>query len=144
MTENKLLRDLEEILNGSIDPVMFPYKKGNSLRIGKYAVRNSRGYYKVFDCETNKQVAQMFCKSSAVALAKSLAQGHNSLESIKHIDQHIQKWYNDCVFYKHTITTTKNKILKDTVQTRLDLAKNDINLAKKELYKIIFDVDKYF
>jgi len=138
MTENKLLRDLEEILNGSIDPVMFPYKKGNSLRIGKYAVRNSRGYYKVFDCETNKQVAQMFCKSSAVALAKSLAQGHNSLESIKHIDQHIQKWYNDCVFYKHTMKVTKDDIKFDVVSTRYDIARDQTDKARKQLDKYIY------
>ena len=138
MTENKLLRDLEEILNGSIDPVMFPYKKGNSLRIGKYAVRNSRGYYKVFDCETNKQVAQMFCKSSAVALAKSLAQGHNSLESIKHIDQHIQKWYNDCVFYKHTMKVTKDDIKFDVVSTRYDISRDQTDKARKQLDKYIY------
>jgi hypothetical protein len=36
INKEKILRELEEILNANIDPVLFPYKKGNSIRIGKY------------------------------------------------------------------------------------------------------------
>ena len=138
MINNKLLKDLEEILNGSIDPVMFPYKKGNSLRIGKYAVRNSKGYYKVFDCETNAQVAQMFCKSSAVALAKSLAKGNDQTTLIKKLDSTIQKWYNDCVFYRHTMKVTKDDFKYDIIATRYDIARDQTDRARQQLDKYIY------
>lgn len=137
MINEKLLNDLEEILNGSIDPVMFPYQKGNSLRIGKYAIRLNKGRYKIFNCETNALEAIMFCKSSAVALAKTLSKGHET-KQIHDIDRHIQKWYNDCVFYKYTMRKTKDDLKYDVVATRYDIARENTDRARQRLDKYIY------
>lgn len=139
MNSSKILKDLEEIINGSIDPSMFPYAKGNSIRIGCYIVRcNKKGYWKVYNIQDNKLVTETFCKSSAVALAKSLSQGKESIKDIKEIDKDIQKWFNDCVFYKHTIRVTKDDIKRDVSQTRYEIAQRKTHYAKQRLDKYIY------
>lgn len=140
MNTTKLIADLEEILKVNIDPTMFPYVKGNSIRIGKYVVRSSKnGFYKIFDCETNKVIYQTFCKSSAIALAKSLARNKNNTKTILDIDKQIQKWYNDCMFYRYTINKTKDEFKKDVVITRYDIAKDHTDRARRKLERYIFE-----
>ena len=134
----KLIQDLEELLDVKIDPVKFPYQKGNSIRIGKYVVReNKRGSFRIFDCEHNAQIAETFCKTSAIALAKSLASGVDHKTRIMSLDQDIQKWYNDCVFYKHNIKITKDYNRKDILEMRYDIAKRRTADAKQQLDRII-------
>ena len=135
-----LLKELQELLNKSIDPTMFPYQKGNSIRIGEYIVREKRnGRFRVYNCKTNIMVAELFCKSSAVALAKTMAKGNISIVSnITNIDKEIQKWYNDCVFYKYTIKVTKDNIKKDIVETRYEIARDKTASIRKQLDKYIY------
>lgn len=140
MFKEKILKDLEEILNGSIDPSLFPYQKGNSIRIGSFAVRsNKSGFFKIYDCKENNLVAETFCKSSAVALAKTLSHGRKSNESeILKLDKEIQKWYNDCLFYRHTMKVTKDCTKRDIISSRYDIAKHKTTVAKRELDKYIY------
>lgn len=134
----KLIQDLEELLDVKIDPAKFPYQKGNSIRIGKYVVReNKRGFFRIFDCEYNAQIAETFCKTSAIALAKSMASGTDHKTRIMSLDQDIQKWYNDCVFYKHNIKTTKDYNRKDILEMRYDIARSKTAEAKQQLDRII-------
>jgi len=138
--KSKLLKDLEELLNDiTIDPTLFPYQKGNSIRIGQYVVRPSkRGGYSVYDCKSNARVAETFSKASALALAKSMAKGYNEKDYIMDIDLEIQKWYNDCVFYKHNMKKTKDLDRWDILSTRYEIAKDRTEHAKQQLDKIIF------
>lgn len=139
MIDKNLVKELEELLNGAIDPSLFPYKKGNSIRIGSFVVRsNKAGIYKVFDLEDNSMVAEMFCKTSAVALAKSLSKGNTNCNSIYKIDKELQKWYNDCVFYKYTIRTTKDPIKQEVVRTRYDIARHMTDAARRQLDRYIY------
>jgi len=138
MIDEKLIKDLEELLNHSIDPSLFPYQKGNSIRIGKYVVRTSKGKFKVFDCESNIMIAETFCKTSAVALARSLNKGCSSQRSILDLDKTIQKWYNDCVFYRYTLSKTKDNIKRAVVETRYDIARDQTDRARKQLDKYIY------
>lgn len=139
MIKKELLKELEEIINGSIDPTMFPYQKGNSIRIGSYAIRlNNSGYYKVYDCKQNVLIAETFSKTSAVAMAKSLSKNKNVKQKILYIDRELQKWYNDCLFYKYTIRKTKDDIRKGIAETRYDIARDKTNSLKRELDKYIY------
>lgn len=134
-----IVPDLESLLSIQIDPSLFPYVKGNSIRIGKYVVRsNKNGSHKVFDSQENMLIAETFCKSSAVALAKTLAKGRNSKQNIIEIDKRIQKWYNDCIFYKHTMNVTKDDTKRDIISVRYDIAKHKTRNAKQELDKYIY------
>lgn len=138
MINKKVLKDLEEIINGSIDPALFPYQKGNSIRVGRYAIRsNKHGFYKIYDVKENVLVGEMFCKTSAVALAKVMSK-NISTKKIFDLDKELQKWYNDCVFYKYTISKTKDDIKKEVTRTRYDIAKDKTSSLKRELDKYIY------
>ena len=140
MSNSILLKELQELLNKSIDPTMFPYQKGNSIRIGQYIVREKKnGKFRVYDCKSNIMITELFCKSSAVALAKTMAKGDTSiLVSIQSIDKEIQKWYNDCIFYRHTLKVTKDSIKKDIVETRYEIARDKTTSIRKQLDKYIY------
>ena len=138
VNNEKLIKDLEEILNGHLDPTMFPYQKGNSIRIGKYIVRSSKCVHKIFDCESNSMLAETFSKSAAVALAKTLSKGNPQHADILSIDKDIQKWYNDCIFYKHIMSTSKDSVKLDITETRLDIARYKTSSARQSLDKYIY------
>ena len=140
MTYNtQLIKELESLLNGSIDPTMFPYAKGNSIRIGDYVVRsNKRGFYKIYNLESNKLITETFCKSSAVALAKTLARSASGANDIIQADKEIMKHYNDCIFYKHTIRVSKDKTRRHVAQIRYDIAKQKTLHAKSHLDRYIY------
>ena len=136
----QLIKELESLLNSSIDPSMFPYAKGNSIRIGNYIVRtNRKGYNKVFSLTDNSLVAETFCKTSAVALAKTLAKGNvEAQNNIMDADRQIMKHYNDCVFYKYTMRVSKDEIKKEVAETRYDIAKSRTLQAKSQLDRYIY------
>jgi len=135
---NNLLKDLEKLINDSIDKSVIPYVKGRNIYIGKMIVRPSRWGYAVFDTSTNSLVDKTFCKTSAVALAKSLAHGKNFRTYIKELDNIISKQYNDCLFYKHTINSTDNEIRKEVAEMRYEIAREKTDSAKQKLDTIIF------
>jgi hypothetical protein len=117
---------------------MFPYQKGNSLRIGKFVIRESRAGFLVYDIEANRQIAKTFCKTAAVALAKNLNSGRNNTQKVLQLDSVIEKHYNDCVFYKNTIKKTKDELRKEITIIRYEIAKTMTSDAKKRLDSFIF------
>jgi len=137
----QIVKELEALLNSSIDPAMFPYAKGNSIRVGNYIVRsNKKGYHKVYDLSENILVTETFCKTSALALAKVLAQGKGTKdeEDIIKKDREIAKYYNDCLFYKHTIKVAKDATRREVAETRYDIAREKTLQAKDHLDKYIY------
>lgn len=137
----QLIKELESLLDSSIDLSLFPHARGNSIRIGNYIVRsNKKGYHKVYDLTENRLIAETFCKTSAVALAKGLASGNSGrfVESVIEADKEIMKHYNDCVFYKHTMKVSKDSIRKDVALIRYDIAKHRTLLAKRSLDRYIY------
>ena len=139
MNYNNLVKELESLLSIELDSTLFPYQKGKSIRIGHLVVRESRHGFKIYDCVENKMIAQTFSKSSAVALARTLAKGKDYQKDILMIDKIINKNYNDCIFYKHTIANTSDRIKKDVVKTRYEDAKARTHVARQRLDKYIFD-----
>lgn len=137
--KEKLLKELEDLVNGTLDSSLFPYQKGNSIRIGSFIVRvNKKGFYKVYNCSDNILVSETFCKSSAVALAKALSQGKSAKTDILNIDRSIQKWYNDCMFYRHSMRKTKDDFKHDVILTRYEIARDKTSDAKRQLDKYIY------
>ena len=139
-TKEKLGSELEDLINKQLDTSYFPYVKGNSIRIGRYVVReNRRGFFLVYDTKDNKQVANTFCKTSAVAIAKTLLTGDTrDLKEIERLDDIIARNFNDAVFYKHTIKTTKEEVRKFVAITRYDLAATKTREAKELLDSYIY------
>ena len=134
MTSN-LVNNLEELINKNIDTNLLPYVKGKSIRNGKYAIRQAKaGWWNIYDCETNTQDARLFCKTAAIAYAKVRTDKHKVIV----LDKVIQKHYTDCMFYKHTLTTTKDPVKQDITKTRYDISYTETKLAKQSLDAIIF------
>jgi len=137
MINKQILKDLQEIIEDNLDPSMFPYQKGNSIRIARFVIRESRAGYLVYDIESNKQLAKTFCKTAAIAFAKSLHKGRDT-RRVLDLDKTIEKHYNDCVFYKNTIRKTKDEIRKEITTIRYEIAKTKTSDAKKRLDSFIF------
>ena len=138
MTNTTLLKELQHLIEDKLDPSLFPYQKGNSIRIGKIVVRDSKKGFLIYDCQENKQVAITFSKTAALALAKSLSKGTNNMSTVMDLDKTIQKNYMDALFFTNTIKTSKDEFKKDVVLTRLEIAKARTAIAKSALDIIIF------
>jgi hypothetical protein len=138
MTNTTLLKELQHLIEDKLDPSLFPYQKGNSIRIGKIVVRDSKKGFLIYDCQENKQVAITFSKTAALALAKSLSKGTNNISTVMDLDKTIQKNYMDALFFTNTIKTSKDEFKKDVVLTRLEIAKARTAIAKSALDSIIF------
>ena len=137
----ELALELENLINNTIDKSFLPYVKGKSIRIGHVIVRETKvGFFLVFDTKENTEIAKMFCKTGAVALAKSIVSKQNDAEIkiIKSLDNVISKNFNDAIFYKHTIKVTKDDIKKQVAQMRYSVARDATQHAKDKLDTFIY------
>ena len=136
----KLAKELENLINNKIDTSYLPYVKGKSIRIGHIIVRETRAqFFLVFDTKENKEIAKMFCKTAAVALAKSVVQKRSSaINKIKELDNRISKHFTDAMFYKHTIKITKDNIKREIAEMRYEIAAETTKDAKDKLDTFIY------
>ena len=137
--DSKIIDELNDLINQNIDVSLFPYKKGNSIRIGSFAIRKKKSQYIVINCKENKIVEQCFSQPAAIAIAKRMSKGdEGSLTEIKRLDQNLMKNYVDCIFYSHTIETTKDEFKRSATLDRYDIAKNRVEDATHALESHIF------
>ena len=137
----KLAKELENLINNKIDTSYFPYVKGKSIRIGHIIVRETRAkFFLVFDTKENKEIGKMFCKTSALALAKTMAKSKEEadIRRIKELDHTISKNFTDALFYKHTMKVTKDEIKRDVAEMRYDIAAEMLWDAKGKLDTFIY------
>jgi len=137
----ELVKELENLINNKIDTSFFPYVKGKSIRIGHIIVRETRAkFFLVFDTKENKEIAKMFCKTSAVALAKTMAKSKEEadIKRIKELDYTISKNFTDALFYKHTMKVTKDEIKRDVAEMRYEIAAETLWDAKGKLDTFIY------
>ena len=57
MTTEKLLHDLEEIVNRGLEDSAIPHARGNSIRIKHVIIRKSPKGYLIYDAKENKPVS---------------------------------------------------------------------------------------
>lgn len=145
MNSNKvtpeLAKELENLINNKIDTSYFPYVKGKSIRIGHIIVRETKAkFFLVFDTKENKEIGKMFCKTSALALAKTMAtsQENADINKIKQLDHTISKNFTDALFYKHTIKITKDEIKREVAEMRYEIAADTLWEAKEKLDTFIY------
>lgn len=136
---SQLATELENLINNKIDTSYFPYVQGKSIRIGHIIVRETKSrIFLVFDTKENKEIAKMFCKTSALALARQTVKKQNCLSKIQQLDDIISKNYNDAIFHKHTMRITKDSTKFFVAQTRYDIAAERTKHAKEELDSYIY------
>ena len=138
MSTEKLLNGLEEIVNKGLEDSAIPHSRGNSIRIKHIVVRKSPKGYLIYDSKENKQVVRVYFKSSAVAIAKNLAQNNDITTEIVAFDDSMLKHYNDAVFYKHAIRNTTDDAKKEIRETRLDVAIQESQRVRSLLDHYIF------
>ena len=138
MTSEKLLNDLEEIVNRGLEDSAIPHARGNSIRIKHVIIRKSPKGYLIYDAKENKQVVRTYFKTTAVAIAKNLAQGKDITEQAMEFDGTMLKHYNDAIFYKHAIRNTTDDAKKEIRETRLDVAIQESRRVRSLLDRYIF------
>jgi hypothetical protein len=138
MTTEKLIHDLEEIVNRGLEDSAIPHQRGNSIRIKHIIIRKSPKGYLIYDAKENKQVVRTYFKTTAVAIAKNLAQGINITETAMEFDELMLKHYNDAVFYKHSIRKTTDEFKRDVREARLDIAIQESQRVRSLLDRYIF------
>jgi hypothetical protein len=121
---------------------MIPYKKGNTILIGNYAVRQSKDMYLIFDCTSNKMVDQTFSRAAAIALAKSLHNKINLSYKIHRLDDILQKNYTDAIFYKNVIKNSTSNTVIAIREARLQLALEKTQSAYSDLEQFVLSDHK--
>ena len=138
MTCEKLLNDLEEIVNRGLEDSAMPHQRGNSIRIKHVIIRKSPKGYLIYDAKENKQVVRVYFKSSAVAIAKNLAQDNDITDEVVVFDQMMLKHYNDAVFYKNAIKMSDDPFKIEIRETRLDVSIRESQRVRSLLDRFIF------
>ena len=138
MTAENLLHDLEEIDNKGLEDSAMPYQRGNSIRIKHIVVRKSPKGYLIYDAKENRQIVRTYFKTTAVAIAKNLAQGVDITETAMEFDDTMLKHYNDAIFYKNSIRNTTDASKREIRETRLDVAIQESQRVRSLLDRYIF------
>lgn len=133
-----IIKDLEEIIDNGLEHVVLPYRRGNSIRLKNYIIRKSPNGYLIYDCETNKQVTRTFFKSSAIAIVKNLVEGKDITTKALKLDRELLKHYNDAVFYKQTIKTSADRLVKEVRKARLGVTIDQSRYIRQQLDDFIF------
>lgn len=127
------LIDLQEIIDLKMKDYNIPEQKGNVVRLSHMIVRPSKAHgYIILDTKTNKSVAITFSKVAGIAVAKR----HLNTKQFKDIlqfDKIIEKNYNDSKFYYHNIKITADESRRITLESRLQIACEKIDVAKQRI-----------
>jgi hypothetical protein len=134
-----IIEELNAIIDTGLEHIILPHKKGNSVRIKNYIVRqNNKGMHLVYDCSDNIRVAETYFKTTALAIAKNLAEGNDITQQALDLDIELLKHYNDAVFFKKTIKTSKDVKVREVRQVRLEISIDKSRSLKKDLDRFIF------
>lgn len=138
MISNKLLNELEEIVNKGLESIAVPVSRGNSIRIKHIVIRKSSKGYLIYNTKDNQQVAKTMFKSTALAIAKNLAEDKDVIQTLLELDKLMLKHYADAVFYKNTIKKTSDRFRKEVTQTRLSITIEETHKVRNTLDRYIF------
>tara|TARA_B110000503_G_C7027216_1_gene362413 strand:+ start:550 stop:969 length:420 start_codon:yes stop_codon:yes gene_type:complete len=138
MNSEKLLNDLEEIVNRGLEDSAIPHQRGNSIRIKHVIIRESPKGYLIYDAKENRQVVRTYFKTTAVAIAKNLAQGKDITLQAMEFEDAMLKHYNDAIFYKHLIRKSTDPFKREIREARLDIAILESKRLRSLLDRYIF------
>jgi hypothetical protein len=138
MINRDFAKTLEQFINESVSKLAIPSCRGNTVKIKNYLIRKTKTGYIVVDTVNNNQVAHTSFKTSAIAIAKSLAEGKNIISQVLYLDNMILKNYNDAVFYKNVIQKSKDLQVRESRRARLEIALDRTTFAKQSLEDFIF------
>ena len=134
-----LSRKLAHLIDSGTKRNPLPMVKGNSIRIGKVAVRYSKNKgYILFDCESSKQFYVAGSKIGALAIAKEYSIDKD-ITLVMEYDKEYSKHENDCLFYEYTMENSTNQMKQDLALVRYEVSKAHKERASQKLEAIIFN-----
>tara|TARA_B100001057_G_scaffold332272_1_gene332611 strand:- start:768 stop:1196 length:429 start_codon:yes stop_codon:yes gene_type:complete len=135
-----LTKQLEEIIISGLERLPIPYEKGNSIRIKNLIIRKHSNGYRIFNCKTNKFVANTFSKTAALAISKELANNSNfNIVPLTKLDDQVSKHYNDALFAKRTMENAEYDDRYMTAEIKYDIATQKAWAALADIERYIFD-----
>lgn len=137
MNSQKLVKDLQALIERGLEHYPVPLVKGNSIRIGKMVIRTSKHGNLVYDTTENKKVAHCFTKSAAIAIARTYKKDPALLKNILRIDDSISKHINDAMFFKHGMKNADD-MRYEVLETRLDISLTRARNERSQLDKYIY------
>ena len=138
MISNKNAQDLIDIIERNAVDLDIPHISNNSIRIKNYVIRkNKKGDYNIFDIAGNRRITTTNFKHSAIAFTKLLI-SNKPTEKILKLDKELLKHYNDSLFYKNSISNSKDFGYKEVREVRLDISIQQTRKIQKKLESYIF------
>lgn len=136
----ELLQDLNRIIEDGVSRYPIPSKKGNSIRVKSVVVRKNKHGYHMFDLQDKKYHEYTSSLVTALAIAHTKAVGHSrDIDFIKLLDNKLSKYYNDAMFYNHTINNADCEIRRSAAEMRYDIALDEVRRIKEQIEEYIFD-----
>ncbi len=138
--DSNLTKQLEEIIVSGLERMPIPYEKGNSIRVKNIIIRRHNNGYRIFNCKTNKFIANTFSKTAALAIAKMLAQDpYFDARPLAKLDDTVAKHYNDALFAKRTMENAEDDARYMTAEIKYDIATQKAWSALADIERYIFD-----
>jgi len=134
MNKNKIVQQLELLFQSEI-LTSIPQVKDNQIQIKDWIINHKNNLYYI--TKNNKPIATTYTKAAALAIVKTKLKNDRNEKYILELDKTIEKNQNDCTFYKYTMSTVKNKNKRFSTMTRLEIADQILQSAKKELHGLI-------
>jgi hypothetical protein len=119
MKSDKILRDLETILEKELINNPLPVVKGNSVKIKNYVIRKNKRGYCIYDIRDNSFITSTSFRRSALAIAKTLAEGTDFIDQIVQLDMKALKHLNDAAVYRNTIKNNHSVVMQQSRLARL-------------------------
>lgn len=127
---NKIAKDLEQIIEKSTDPSLFPVQKGRKILVGSRKIIEGDDGFTVF--ENKRPLLKTYTKIAALAAARSNANRH---PEILRLDRLIDKKASDCVFYEAAGENSKEK---NTLSILMHDSRMHIKDCREKLESFIF------
>lgn len=140
MDVTKIGKQILSFIDEQAEKFCMPIQQGNSVRIKHLVVRENSYGFLLYDLKQHRQIKTTFTKTAALAMAKQLASNNKTcLRTIETMDDKIQDKYNECVFYKHTMSRTEDETKREVAKIRYDVVWEDLLQLRDELEQYIFD-----
>ena len=129
-----------QIYDMAVRSGMFVPVDSRTFRYKRYMIlRGPDDRWNVFLMPTKQLIASTFLKVTAFALVKmhEKKMSHRMQELEDH-DLKFQKNYNDSVFYKNTMSVSKDSIRRDNALWRYELVNEKVKSAKSQIDRIFY------
>lgn len=130
-----IARELENLVNKTVDPALFPVKKGKTICIGRNIVKPVDTGYAVY--KDQKELDRFQTKTAAVAYSRLQHRAQHRAAEIHRLDRLISRKINDCVYLRQALQNSDSNN-KHIVSIQLEDNRSHIKDARDKLEDFIF------